>query len=91
MNEENLNEFINQPSRLKWMCRRGMLELDVLFGKFLESGYSELSDDEKRQFVQLLSCPDPDLIGWLLGTDEPADAGLKHITGKIKQHVRSRI
>lgn len=91
MKKENFNEFINQPSRLKWMCRRGMLELDVLFGKFLETGYSGLSDEEKCQFVQLLSNPDPDLIGWLLGTDEPADDGLKHITGKIKRHVQSRI
>jgi antitoxin CptB len=91
VNNKNLNEFINQPSRLKWMCRRGMLELDVLFGKFLETGYPKLTDEEKCLFVQLLDCPDPDLLGWLLGTDEPAEDGLKHIVGKIKQHVQSRI
>lgn len=91
MKKENFNEFINQPSRLKWMCRRGMLELDVLFGKFLETGYANLTDEEKCQFVQLLDCPDPDLIGWLLGTDEPADEGLKHIAGKVRRHVQSRI
>lgn len=91
MTKENFNEFIHQPSRLKWMCRRGMLELDVLFGKFLESGYPELSDEEKCLFVQLLNYPDPDLIGWLLGTDEPADENLKLIARKIKQHVQSRV
>lgn len=91
MKNENSNEIIHQPSRLQWMCRRGMLELDVLLGKFLETGYASLSDDEKRQFVELLNCPDPDLFAWLLGTDEPEQLELRSIIGKIKRHVRSGI
>jgi len=48
-------------SRLKWACRRGMLELDILLGDFIESDYSPLSEDDKYQFQRLLAMGDQDL------------------------------
>lgn len=57
-----------EPS-LRWQCRRGMLELDVIFNRFLESGYGKLSAEQREQFAVLLQEPDPDLFAWLMGYD----------------------
>jgi antitoxin CptB len=88
--EKNNREMIHQLQRLKWACRRGMLELDVLLGNFLETGYPELNDDDKLLFVNLLQCTDPELFSWLLGAKIPPDPDLKKITDLIRQHAKSR-
>ena len=44
------------PPRLRWSCRRGMLELDVLLGNFLEEAYFGLTPSEQELFVKLLEC-----------------------------------
>ncbi len=61
-------------SRLRWHCRRGMKELDVLLGRWLERSWPKAGDDERRSFEWLLEQPDPDLAGWLIGGDRPSDA-----------------
>lgn len=37
---------LNNKARLRWACRRGMLELDVLLMPFVEEGYDALSAEE---------------------------------------------
>ncbi|MFZ5530062.1 MAG: succinate dehydrogenase assembly factor 2, partial [Pseudomonadota bacterium] len=37
-------------TRLHWQCRRGMLELDIMLGEFLEARFEELDATEKRAF-----------------------------------------
>ena len=89
--EINNIDAIHQLARLKWACRRGMLELDVLLGNFLENGYSKLADDDKRLFIKLLEYPDPELFAWLMGAELPADEQLARIVGVIQAHGKSRI
>ena len=59
--------------RLKWRCRRGMKELDVLLGRWLERSWPGAGDDGRRSFEWLLEQPDPDLADWLIGGARPAD------------------
>ena len=35
---------MSELARLRWKCRRGMLELDLLLRDFLDSGYQDLDD-----------------------------------------------
>lgn len=72
------NNIINELSRLKWACRRGMLELDVLLGNFLENGYAQLDDEDKERFVELLSSGDTDLLSWLMGHSNPTDQSCRN-------------
>jgi len=44
-------------NRLRWHCRRGMLELDLLLEGFLDEGYTDLDDDGRRLFARLLDFP----------------------------------
>jgi len=70
--------------RLRWQCRRGLLELDVLFIHFLEQYYSALNETEKGAFQRLLEQPDQTLLSWLQGQQEPP-ADLKMIIDKVVQ------
>jgi antitoxin CptB len=53
-------------ARLRWRCRRGMLELDLVLAGFLAQGYLLLNDAQKQQFDRLLDETDPNLYDWLI-------------------------
>lgn len=60
--------------RLRWQCRRGLLELDYLFEEYLDNGYLQADADERAQFLWLLDQQDPDLQAWIVdGTMPPPD------------------
>lgn len=78
----------NKVARLKWACRRGMLELDVLFMPFMDEAYQELSDKDKDIFERLLTCDDPDLFAWVMGHSESEDPELDYMVKKIVNRVK---
>jgi len=75
-------------ARLKWACRRGMLELDVLFMPFVEQAYDQLSEQEQLTFERLLTCQDPELFAWFMGhetcEDPELNAMVQFILGRVK-------
>lgn len=62
-NESNLMPM----GKLRWRCRRGMRELDVLLIKFLELRYADLDQANKELFEAVLELQDPDLYAMLTG------------------------
>jgi len=77
-----------KQSQLYWRCRRGMLELDMLFISFLEDRYPTLCEEDQGLFVELLEEEDPDLFYWLVGDGEPEDGRFMRIVGLIKSHCK---
>jgi len=75
--------MMNQ-SQLVWRCRRGIRELDVLFGRFLESEYPTLSTDEQLVFQQLLEVQDPVIMDWLFGKYDPEETAMKSLIDDLK-------
>jgi len=57
--------------RLRWRCRRGLLELDLVLRAFLERGYGRLDGEQRCLFDELLEQPDNDLLDLALGRCEP--------------------
>lgn len=57
--------------RLRWQCRRGLLELDLLFVRFLDQRYATLSAEEQASFQTLLEQPDQVLRDWFEGQQDP--------------------
>jgi antitoxin CptB len=49
-------------SKLKWQCRRGVLELDLLLEKYLETDYINANDEERTRFAELLKLEDTELL-----------------------------
>ena len=75
-------------SRLLWACRRGMLELDVLFMPFAKEAYSDLSQQHKLSFQRLLTCEDPELFAWFMGHKTCPDPDLAEIVDVILKRVK---
>jgi antitoxin CptB len=71
-------------SRLRWRCRRGMKELDLLLVRYLEQEYPEASRADREAFARILDLQDPELFGYLVGRDSPTDAGLRHVLARIR-------
>lgn len=59
------------PNRLRWLCRRGMLELDAWLTRYLEMGLPAQPAERQADFVRLLERDDMDLFDWLTGEREP--------------------
>jgi len=57
----------NQLRRLRWRCRRGLLELDLWLGRFAASQLQRLSQNECAALEALLEEADADLLAWLEG------------------------
>ena len=70
-------------SRLRWRCRRGMRELDVLLERFLEQAYPLAGDDVQRAFEELLTLPDPDILALLTGRSLAQDRSLAHVVERL--------
>jgi len=75
-------------ARLKWACRRGMLELDVLFMPFVEEGYDHLTALQQNEFERLLACDDPELFAWFMGHEKCEDAALNEIVQIILNRIK---
>jgi len=57
--------------RIRWRCRRGLLELDLILKRFLERRFDGLNERERWLFDELLDVPDNDLLDMALGRLEP--------------------
>jgi antitoxin CptB len=73
--------------RLRWACRRGMLELDRLLQPFVEQGYDLLSELEKAHFETLLACSDPQIFAWFMRSEHCMDANLESLINKIRNQA----
>ncbi len=47
--------------RIRWHCRRGLLELDLVLARFLDSRFEQLSLAEREIFSGLLERADTEL------------------------------
>jgi len=71
-------------NQLVWRCRRGIRELDVLFGRFLESNYANLDARQKAAFERLLEVQDPVIMDWLFRKTETEDAELAELIDSLR-------
>ncbi len=58
-------------SKLRWRCRRGLLENDLFITRFLDQHGSEMTVGEARAMYALMDLPDNDLLDLLLRRKEP--------------------
>ena len=70
-------------SRLRWRCRRGMKELDLLLLRFVDTVYTEAELPVQVAFRQLLSMPDPDIMALLTGRAAADDEHLAYVVTRL--------
>lgn len=50
---------MKELERVRWRCRRGLLELDIVLDRFVDRHYASLNEAQKTAFDLLLEIPDP--------------------------------
>jgi antitoxin CptB len=70
--------------RLRWRSRRGMLELDLILARFLQSKLETLSQDEIGIFDEVLRLSDNDFLDLLMGRAECLDQRIKPMIDMIR-------
>ena len=75
----------SNTGRMRWRCRRGMLELDLLLEGFLDHQYPGLAAADRQAFSRLLEFPDQVLLEWLTGKIVPADPEMRRLVQAIRR------
>jgi antitoxin CptB len=75
-----------RKAKINWRCRRGMLELDLILGRFTKRHLATLTDAQLDVFEDLLNAQDPDLYAWLMGYEGPPSKELADFVAYIKLH-----
>ncbi|MCK5809531.1 MAG: succinate dehydrogenase assembly factor 2 [Cocleimonas sp.] len=76
-------------SQLKWQCRRGTKELEMVLNHYLEHYYQTTSQDEQRVFKQLIELEDPILSDLLLGTSFAETNAQQNLILKLQHFLGS--
>jgi len=71
-------------NKLRWRCRRGTRELDLLLIHYLDVGYASASSVEQQAFLSLLNVEDVELTTYLLGHTLPTDESLARVVAAIR-------
>lgn len=72
-----------QLSRLRWRCRRGMRELDVLLTRYLEHRYVHAGRTQQQAFEAVLELQDPTILAYLTGTQVPEQQAIRDVIQQL--------
>ena len=70
--------------RLRWRCRRGTLENDLVLDRFLERYGERLSEREVEAFSRLLDYGDNELWDLVSRRSEPGDPDLVEVVALLR-------
>lgn len=71
--------------RLRWQCRRALLELDLVFKRFLESDFDRLDDGQLEDLEDLLRCEDHELWAMVNGSQPCTVDRWREMIGLLSQ------
>lgn len=74
-------------STLRWRCRRGKKELDVLLARFLDRHLADLDPAQRAALERLLALEDDDLLDLVLGRTPAADADTAAVLVRLGGHA----
>jgi antitoxin CptB len=70
--------------RIRWHCRRGMLELDLVLARFLERDFAALSEAQQEAFKAVLEYPDNDLWDLVCGRMSPPPGEMAGVVERLR-------
>lgn len=76
---------MDELSKIKWRCRRGMRELDVVLNAYVECCYADASESEQSAFTELLELEDDLFYHLLLGKAQAADGAQEQVLEKLRK------
>jgi antitoxin CptB len=76
---------MSELSRLRWRCRRGIKEMDIILQSFLDQTYPELSNNKKIIFENLLEETDLDILDWILQRSQPENKDYQSLITQFRE------
>ena len=73
-----------EMNRLRWRCRRGLLENDLVLERFLAAHGESLAGERLSAFEALLEYPDDELWGIVSGRSECRDPALSEVVTLLR-------
>lgn len=70
--------------RIRWHCRRGLLELDLVLTAFMQDGYAALGSAEQATFVRMLDADDNDLWDWISARQDPPEQAMFTVVERLR-------
>jgi len=70
--------------RLRWRCRRGLLELDLVLARFLERDAAALGEADLALLAELLAFDDNDLWDVVNGRSERYDPKFRNLVARLR-------
>ncbi len=70
--------------RVRWRARRGLLELDIVLGRFIEQHYAGLDEAQQAAFDVLLDMSDTVLWDMIAGRQEATQSEPQALLEKIR-------
>jgi succinate dehydrogenase flavin-adding protein (antitoxin of CptAB toxin-antitoxin module) len=70
--------------RIRWHCRRGLLELDLVLADFLAHHLETLDAQQLENFRELLEYQDNDLLDLVMGRAELCDTRCQPILNLLR-------
>ncbi|WP_373700695.1 succinate dehydrogenase assembly factor 2 [Neisseria dentiae] len=70
--------------RIRYQTRRGLLELDIVLGRFMDKEFQNLSDEELAVFVDILELPDQEFLALVNQKEETTDVRFLPLLEKIR-------
>jgi antitoxin CptB len=71
--------------RVRWRSRRGLLELDIVLGRFIDQHYAQLDEVEQKAFEVLLDMPDNSLWDMIAGRQDATHIEQQVLLEKIRE------
>ena len=71
--------------RIRWRCRRGMLENDLILHRFLDASGDGLTEDDIANLDELLHMTDSALWDLIAGRAEAAEPTLAAFVARLRE------
>ncbi len=77
------NPLIQELGRLRWACRRGIRELDVLLTRYVDEHFERAPPAEQAAFRELLTQQNAVIYAYCLGQAAPPDEATRILVERV--------
>ena len=77
-------------ARLRWRCRRGLRELDLLLDRYLTDRWPAAPAAERKEFARLLERENPDLAALICGIAPAANPEQAALVARLRARPTRR-
>ena len=70
-------------SEVRWKCRKGIREVDILFSKYMEEVYRDLTSEQQKIFIEFIQQDTYEILD-ILVNDKSFDTKFTNLVDALK-------